>query len=149
LTLDEMKKLLDSVHQEITFYDYNGIKTPCIILSDRRFEEIMQSVAGKPTSVDTNLNILQDGVGHVFVEVKLTFSLGGIEEKILLNANKSLDFFESLAKTTMLALSTSHPGPGRENVFMIQLPKPEKAVNALEIIKNGLKSRINPQNLNQ
>jgi len=88
-----MKKLLDIVHQEITFYDYNGIKVPCIILSDRRFEEIMQSVAGKPTSVDTNLNILQDGVGHVFVEVKLTFSLGGIEEKILLNANESIDFF--------------------------------------------------------
>ncbi len=144
-----MKKLLDSVHQEITFFDYNGIKAPCIILSDRRFEEIIQSVAGKPTSVDTNLNILQDGVGHVFVELKLTFSLGGIEEKILLNANKSIDFFESLAKTSMLALSTSHPGPGTENVFMIQLPKPEKAVNALEIIKNGLKSGINPQNLNQ
>jgi hypothetical protein len=49
----------------------------------------------------------------------------------------------------MLALSTSHPGSGSENVFMIQLPKPEKAVNALEIIKNGLKSGINPQNLNQ
>ena len=144
-----MKKLLDSVHQEITFYDYNGIKVPCIILSDRRFKEIMQSVAGKPTSVDTNLNILQDRVGHVFVEVKLTFSLGGIEEKILLNANKSIDFFESLAKTSMLALSTSHYSPGTENVFMIQLPKPEKAVNALEIIKNGLKSGINPQNLNQ
>ena len=144
-----MKKLLDIVHQEITFYDYNGIKVPCIILSDRRFEEIMQSVAGKPTSVDTNLNILQDGVGHVFVEVKLTFSLGGIEEKILLNANESIDFFESLAKTSMLALSTSHPGLGSENIFMIQLPKPEKAINALEIIKNGLKSGINPQNLNQ
>jgi len=144
-----MKKLLDSVHQEITFYDYNGIKVPCIILSDRRFEEIMQSAAGKPTSVDTNLNIFQDGVGHVFVEVKLTFSLGGIEEKILLNANKSIEFFESLAKTSMLALSTSHPGLGRENVFMIQLPKPEKAVNALKIINNGLKSGINPQNLNQ
>ena len=144
-----MKKLLDIVHQEITFYDYNGIKVPCIILSDRRFEEIMQSVAGKPTSVDTNLNILQDGVGHVFVEVKLTFSLGGIEEKILLNANESIDFFESLAKTSMLALSTSHPGTERENVFMIQLPKPEKAVNALKIINNGLKSGINPQNLNQ
>ena len=49
-----MKKLLDSVHQEITFFDYNGIKTPCIILSDRRFEEIMQSAAGKPTSSSIN-----------------------------------------------------------------------------------------------
>ncbi len=138
MSKDMMKKLLDSVHKEITFFDYHGNKVPCIILSERRFEEIMQSVAGKPISVDTNLNIFQDGFGHVFVEVTLTFSLGGIIEKFLLHANESMDFFESLAKTSMLSLSSSRPGIGQENVFMIQLPKPEKAVTALEIIKKGL-----------
>ncbi|KAG2473989.1 MAG: hypothetical protein NPMRTH4_780017 [Nitrosopumilales archaeon] len=138
MSKDMMKKLLGSVHKEITFFDYHGNKVPCIILSERRFEEIMQSVAGKPISVDTNLNILQDGFGHVFVEVTLTFSLGGIIEKFLLNANESMDFFESLADTSMLSLSSSRPGVGQENVFMIQLPKPEKAVTALEIIKKGL-----------
>ena len=138
MSKDVMKKLLDSVHKEITFFDYHGSKVPCIILSERRFEEIMQSVAGKPISVDTNLNILQDGSGHVFVEVTLTFSLGGIIEKFLFNANESIDFFESLANTSMLSLSSSRSGVGQENVFMIQLPKPEKAVTALEIIKKGL-----------
>ena len=49
----------------------------------------MKKVAGKPISVDTNLNILQDGLGHVFVEVVLTFSLGGMTEKIWLNENAS------------------------------------------------------------
>ena len=48
-----------------------------------------------------------------------------------------MEFFELLAKTTMLALS-SPPEIGKENIFMIQLPRPEKAVNALEIIKKGL-----------
>ena len=139
---DEMKKLLDKVHQDITSFDYNSSKVPCIILPEHRYLEIMKKVAGKPVSVDTNLNILQDGLGHVFVEVALTFSLGDITEKILLYANTSLDFFESLAKTSMLALSSSSD-VGNENIFMIQLPKPEKAINALEIIKKGLQSKPN------
>jgi len=96
---------------------------------------MLNKVAGKPLSVDTNLNILQDGLGHVFVEMLLTFSEGGINEKILINANENLEFFESLAKNTMLAIaSIDHP----EKIFMIQLPKPEKTNEALEIIKNGL-----------
>ena len=90
-------------------------------------------------AVDTNLNILQDGLGHVFVEICLTFSIANINEKILLYANESLEFFELLAKTAMLALS-SPPEINKENIFMIQLPKPEKAINAFEIIKKGLNS---------
>ncbi|MEE9563725.1 MAG: hypothetical protein V3V69_02205 [Nitrosopumilaceae archaeon] len=146
MSQDEMKKLLEKVHPEITSFDYNNSKVPCIILSEQRYLEIMKKVAGKPISVDTNLNILQDGLGHVFVEMVLTFSLGGMTEKILLNANTSLGFFESLAKTSMLALSSPSSDAGKENIFMIQLPKPEKAVNALEIIKKGLQSEINSQN---
>ena len=146
MSQDEMKKLLERVHPEITSYDYNNSKVPCIILSEQRYLEIMKKVAGKPISVDTNLNILQDGLGHVFVEVVLTFSLGGITEKIWINANASLDFFESLAQTSMLALSSPSSDAGKENIFMIQLPKPEKAVNALEIIKKGLLSEKNSQN---
>jgi len=108
----------------------------------------MQKVAGKPISVDTNLNILQDGLGHVFVEVTLTFSDGGIHEKVLINAKKSFDFFESLAKTSMLALSSPNSQLGKNNVFMIQLPKPEKAANALNVIKKALEPWTKNQTLN-
>ncbi len=108
----------------------------------------MHKGAGKPISVDTNLNILQDGLGHVVVEITLTFSDGGIHEKVLLNAKKSFDFFESLAKTSMLALSSPNSQLGRNNVFMIQLPKPEKAANALDIIKKALESCTENQTLN-
>ncbi len=146
MSQDEMKKLLEKVHPEITSFDYNNSKVPCIILSEQRYLEIMKKVAGKPISVDTNLNILQDGLGHVFVEVVLTISVGGITEKIWINANVSLDFFESLAQTSMLALSSPSSDAGKENIFMIQLPKPEKAVNALEIIKKGLQAEKNSQN---
>ena len=136
---DEMKKLLSRVHQSITVFNYNGNNIPCIILSEKRFSEIMEKIAGKPVSVNTNLNILQNKLGNVFVEVTLDFSEGDILEKILLYANKSLDFFESLAKTSMLAISSPHSQVGQENVFMIQLPKPEKAINALDLIKRGIK----------
>lgn len=135
---NEMKKLMDKVHLGVTSFNYNGTQVPCIILSEKKFDEIMAKIAGKPVSVDTNLNILQDGLGHVFVEVILTFSQGNIEEKLLLYANESIAFFESLASTAMLALSSPHSQVGKENVFMIQLPRPEKITNALEIIKKGL-----------
>ena len=105
---EEMKKLLSRVHESITVFNYNGNNVPCIILSENRFFEIMNRIAGKPVSVDTNLNILQNKLGNVFVEISLDFSEGDIHDKFLLYANKSLDFFESLAKTSMLALSSPH-----------------------------------------
>jgi hypothetical protein len=136
---EELEKLLSQCHKEITLFDFDGKKVPCIILDEKRFDVIMKSIAGKPVSVETNLNILQDGLGHVFVNVTLIFSQGGIEEKVLVYANESLEFFEALADTSMLALSSPHSEYGRSNVFMIQLPRAERAANALEMIKKGLK----------
>lgn len=136
---DELEKLLEQVHPGIDVFDFDGKSVPCIILEEKKYDELLSKIAGKPISINTDLNILQDGLGHVFVEVLLTFSQGGIVEKILVNANKDLIFFQSLAKTSMLALSSPRSTYGKDNVFMIQLPKPEKALDALEIIQNGLK----------
>ena len=132
---NELNELLKNSHKDLSVEDFEGKNVPCIGFEGKKFDDMLNKVAGKPLSVDTNLNILQDGLGHVFVEMLLTFSEGGINEKILVNANEHLEFFESLAKNTMLAIaSTDHP----EKIFMIQLPKPEKTNEALEIIKNGL-----------
>ncbi len=136
---DELEKLLQKVHPGITVFDFDGKPVPCIVLEEKKYDELLSKIAGKPTSINTDLNILQDGLGHVFVEVLLTFSQGGIMEKILVNANTDLRFFQSLAKTSMLALSSPKSTYGKDNVFMIQLPKPEKAHDALEIIEKGLK----------
>ena len=38
----------------------------------------------------------------------------------------------------MLALTSPKSNYGKDNVFMIQLPRPEKAQDALEIIENAL-----------
>ena len=130
---NELNELLKNSHKDLSVEDFEGKQVPCIGFEGQKFDDMLSKVAGKPLSVDTNLNILQDGLGHVFVEMLLTFSHGGINEKILVNANEHLEFFESLAKNTMLAIaSVNHP----EKIFMIQLPKPEKTYEALEIIKN-------------
>ena len=134
-----MEKLLERVYKDIDTFDFNGQNVPRIILTDRKFDDIMSRIQGKPISVNTNLNILQDGLGHVFVEILLDFSYGEIHEEFLIYANESIDFFESLAKTTMFALSPpNYSEVNQDKIFMVQLPKPEKAVEAIDIIKNGL-----------
>ena len=135
---DELKELLDQVHEGVTTFDFDGIPTPCIVVDERKYDETLSKVAGQSLSINTDLNILQDGLGNVFVEVVLTFSKGDITEKFLINAKTDIAFFESLAKTSMLALSSPKSNYGKDNVFMIQLPRPEKAQDALEIIRNAL-----------
>jgi hypothetical protein len=137
MTNSELEELLSQRHKDVTLFDFEGKQVPCIILDRKKFDDIMKVIAGKPVSVETNLNILQDGLGHVFVRVTLQFSYGNIEEKFLIYANEDVDFFESLAETALLALS-SNSQYGSSNVFMIQLPKPERAQNALDIIRKGL-----------
>ena len=138
---DELTKLLGRVHEGITTFDFDGREVPCIVLDETRYDQLLSRIAGQPLSVDTDLNILQDGLGHVFVEAVLGFSKGGMVERFLVNAATDLAFFESLAKTTMLALSSPKSRYGKDNVFMIQLPNPAKAQDALEIIKNALVPR--------
>jgi len=135
---DELKNLLEQVHDGITTFDFDGKSTPCIVIEEKKYDEMLSKVAGESLSINTDLNILQDRQGNVFVEVVLIFSKGNIVEKFLVNAKTDLAFFESLAKTSMLALSSPHSQYGKENVFMIQLPRPEKAHDALEIIQNAL-----------
>ena len=143
MTSKEMEQLLERTHNDIDIFDFNGKNVPRIMLPDRRFDEIMTKIYGKPVSVNTNLNILQDGIGHVFVEVSLDFSHGDIHEEFLIYANEYLKFFESLADTTMLALSPpQHSEVHQDKIFMVQLPKPERAINALDIIKNGLRKKL-------
>jgi len=138
---DELNNLLEQVHDGITTFDFDGKETPCIIIEEKKYDETLSKIAGKSLSINTDLNILQDGLGNVFVEVVLTFSKDEIVEKFIINAKTDLGFFESLAKTSMIALSSPKSNYGKDNVFMIQLPRPEKAQDALDIIKNALVSK--------
>jgi len=138
LSSKELDNFLARSHKELSIQDFEGKSVPCIEFDGKKFDGILSKVAGKPLAVDTNLNILQDGIGHVFVEMLLTFSHGGIKESVLVNANENVIFFEALAQNTMLAIASKE---SPDKLFMIQLPKPERAIEALEIIKSGLAKR--------
>ena len=131
----ELVNLLSQSHKDISIQDFDGKQISCIQFSQERFDKIIDCVAGKPLSVNTDLNILQDGLGHVFVEIYLKFSLGGLDEKILVNANEHLDFFQLLSQNGILSIA-SKDNPGK--VFMIQLPKLERISEALDIILDGI-----------
>jgi len=135
---DELKKLMEEAHEEINTFDFDGKKTPCIIIEEKKFDNILAKVAGQSLTINTDLNILQDGLGNVFVEIVLTFSKGNIVETFMINAKIHFDFFETLANTSMLALSSPQSNYGIDNILMIQLPRPEKAQDALEIINDAL-----------
>lgn len=135
---DELKRLLEQVHDGITTFDFDGKEIPCIVIEENKYDEMLSKVAGQSLSINTDLNILQDGLGNVFVEIFLTFSKGNIAEKFLVNAKKDVEFFKTLANTSMLTLSSPKSQYGKDNVFMIQLPRPEKAVDALAIIQKAL-----------
>ena len=71
---NELDELLNKSHKDLSVEDFEGKRVPCIGFEGRKFDDMLSKVSGKPLSVDTNLNILQDGLGHVFVEMLLTFS---------------------------------------------------------------------------
>ena len=136
----ELDDFLARSHKGLSIQDFEGKGVPCIEFDGKKFDDILSKVEGKPLIVDTNLNILQDGLGHVFVEILLNFSHGGINENILNNANENMQFFEMLAANTMVAIASKELP---EKIFIIQLPKPERAIQALEIIKSGFAKNQN------
>ena len=50
---DEMKELMGRVHESITEFNYKDEKIPCIVLSEKRFSEILQKTAGKAISLSS------------------------------------------------------------------------------------------------
>jgi hypothetical protein len=116
--------------------DYNGIKIPCLYVEDELFEKIMGMSFINKTSVDTTLNIYDDGF-HVFVDISLKFFNTTLDENFLLYANETLDFFYNLSNGGILGLAPSNDLGS--NIFFIQLPKKERAEKAFDMIQKKLK----------
>jgi hypothetical protein len=122
-----------------TLIDFKENKVPCIYVDSRRYDQIIRTVYGKKLAVDTVLNIYHDG-RYVFVDIQMKFLNTGIVENFLLYANKMLSFFEALSKTGLIALAPNRSYSGNDlNIFMIQLPRREAAVNAFKLIKSNVK----------
>jgi hypothetical protein len=136
-TLEELKA---HIHSEgASLVDFSGVKVPCILISSKKYEQILQNVYGKKVRTDTVLDIFYDG-HNVFVDIQVKLLETEFEENFLLYANDMVEFFEALAESGMLSLA---PGSvdrlNSQNLFIIQLPKKDAAEHALEIIKANLK----------
>lgn len=138
-TLEEFKA---NLHQEgATLVEFSGGKVPCILVSPKKYEEMLGKVYGKRVSADTLLDIFYDGQ-DVFVDVNVKFAGTDFEENFLLYANDMLEFFDALAESGIVAMGPSeNTYTNSQNVFMIQLPKKDAAQKALEIIKANARNK--------
>lgn len=136
-TLEEFKAHL---HEEgATLVEFSGNKVPCILISQKKYDEMLQKVFGKKVAADTVLDLFYDGQ-DVFVDVQIKFLDTDFEENYLLYANDMIEFFEALAESGLIALAPDmQTYTNSQNTFMIQLPKKDAAERALEIIKSNAK----------
>jgi hypothetical protein len=136
-TLEEFKA---HIHTEgATLIEFSGTKVPCILMSPKKYEQLLHNVYDRKVRADTLLDIFYDGK-DVFVDVQVKLHETEFEQNFLLYANDMVEFFEALAESGMISLSPdSQNQPSSQNLFMIQLPKRDAAERALEIIKANLK----------
>ncbi len=124
-------------HDDLGSMDMGGTTVPVIILDDERFNRavapnIRATEGRRAMAINTDLNIMQDGLGHVFVDVSA--HLAGGRESVLIDARLHLEFFKQMAKSTMLAFGSK----GSSRIFAIQLPRPQSVHDALDMIERGL-----------
>jgi hypothetical protein len=117
---------------------------PCIYVTQKRYEEIIESSFGKKFAIDTILNIINDSSKpDVFVDIYMNFLNLGFEQYFLVPANDNLEFFEAMASSAIIAIA---PEPSShfngQNIFMVQLPKIDAIENAISIIKSKLTRQI-------
>jgi hypothetical protein len=136
-TLEEFKA---HIHTEgATLIEFSGTKVPCILMSPKKYEQLLHNVYDRKVRADTLLDIFYDGK-DVFVDVQVKLHETEFEQNFLLYANDMIEFFEALAESGMISLSPDSQNQlSSQNLFMIQLPKRDAAERALEIIKANLK----------
>ena len=135
--LCNLNEFINNLHKlGYLIVDYNDIKVPCLYIEDYLFDNIVNKSYNKKISIDTTLNIYDDG-SCIFVDMNLNFFDMGLEENFLLYANETLDFFYNLSNAGMLGLAPA--SKSKSNVFFIQLPKKERAEKAFEMIQKKLK----------
>ena len=135
---ESMEDMLARSHNDVDTLDMDGIDVPLILLDGVEYTKVMNwyhaSLSKGWRTISTDLDIMQDYMGHVFVDIVLTFG-NGETLKVLINANQHLAFFQRLANCGVLAVGT---GATANNTIMIQMPKMHRAEDALHMIEDGL-----------
>jgi hypothetical protein len=140
-TLEEFKA---HIHREgASLLDFSGTKVPCILMSPKKYEQVLHNVYDRKVRADTLLDIFYDGQ-NVFVDIQVKLLETEFEQNFLLYANDLVEFFEALAESGMISLAPDSQEyySNSQNLFVIQLPKKDAAEHALEIIKANMKKQI-------
>ncbi len=139
-TLEEFE---NNLHQDgYTIFDYDSQKLPCLFINPKKYNEILTKTFGRKYVIDSLFDIFHDG-RNCFVDIVLKFSDLDIEENYLLNANKSMEFFDSLYNISMLGLLPADPSLSSKiesNIFVIQLPNKDKIKKAIDIIRSNIQN---------
>ena len=136
-TLEEFKA---NLHREgATLVEFSGNKVPCLLVSQKEYDELLQRTYGKTVRAEPLLDIFYDG-SDVFVDVQVRFAGADFDRNYLLYANSMMTFFEALSENGLLAIAPNSPAySNSQNLFTIQLAKKDEAEKALEIIKANCK----------
>lgn len=130
--LNSLEDFISNVHKlGYQLVELGGDKVPCVLVDPIEFEKIMNVVHEKPSTIDTNLNIFDDGY-HVFVNINIKIINTIIEFDFLLYANETLEFFKALSLSGMIGLFPH--GSSGTNVFFVQLPRKDQAIKAYDMI---------------
>ena len=125
-------------HHDFGTIKIEGLTVPVILLDAERYERIVSrrhsSRSGpKPIIADTNLDILRDGRGNVFVNINVNFD--GYMEQFTIDASEFMQFFDYMLQSSMFALGQDRP----DTFFVIQLPQPQSIEEAISHIRDGLR----------
>jgi hypothetical protein len=139
-TLEEFKA---NLHREgATLVEFSGNKVPCLLVSQKEYDELLQRTYGKTVRAEPLLDIFYDG-SDVFVDVQVRFAGTDFDRNYLLYANSMMAFFEALAESGLLAIAPDSPAySNSQNLFTIQLAKKDEAEKALEIIKANSRKEV-------
>ena len=139
-TLDEFKA---NLHREgATLVEISGHKVPCILVTPKDYDELIQAVYGKKIRAEPMLDIFYDGQ-DVFVDVQIVFSGTAFDHNYLLYANDMLEFFEALAESGLMGIAPDAQAySNSQTMFTIQLARKDAAQNALDIIKSNSKKKV-------
>jgi hypothetical protein len=139
-TLEEFKA---NLHRDgATLVEFSGNKIPCLLISQKEYDDLIQSVFGRKIRTETLLDIFYDGQ-DVFVDIQITCPGTSFDRNYLVYANDMMEFFEALADSGLLAIAPdSQRFSNSQTMFTIQLPKRDAAENALQIIKSNSNKRV-------
>ncbi|MDI1495208.1 MAG: hypothetical protein K8823_514 [Cenarchaeum symbiont of Oopsacas minuta] len=134
---EDLESLRARMHDDLELIS-EKVGYPCIITENDLFGRFVSEYESGSLVVNVDLDILRDGLGNVFVNVK--FSTNDVNESFLIDAVKHMWFFETLADSTIVGIRAKNVDG---KIFAVQLPKPDAAKEALEKIRDGIKMNKN------